>query len=301
MMNRQQTASDMIGEGNLRPQTLLENYLSVALNLRKCSVMTVPAEFPDAEAVAMAIDLACISDYQELAAEKDIKKKTKLIQKFKQRLREAYQEEVRKSSSYTSHIKWTNRLDLRVFEVEVRPTVRELFIYTAKDVKNKLDELSASRTLIREQFLRSLRKPMPRSAVVYPEEYFPDYVFRVAELLGYPKCCIEAYIEGRREGYVLAEDRASRQIRTGRAQGLAPEPYAYFVKDFIPCVPSCANAAAVGHRFFEEFGQFDKGLQESYSQCLKTNVANVESYIERIAAHKEKMKAQAQELGIMTM
>ena len=128
-MDRQQTASDLINERNLKSQTLLEDYLSVAVDLRKCSQMTVPAEFPDAEAIAKAIDLACISDYRKLVQEPDMKKKTKLIERFKRKLRDAYQEKTRDSSSYRSHVMWTGHLDLQTFEVEVRPTVRELYIY----------------------------------------------------------------------------------------------------------------------------------------------------------------------------
>ena len=298
IMERQQTASDLINERNLKPQTLLEDYLSVTVDLRRCSLMTVPAEFPDAEAVARTIDLACISDYRKLVQEPDMKKRAKAIEGFKRKLRDVYREKMGVSSSYRSHVMWTDRLDLQIFEVEVRPTVRELYIYRDKDVKSRLEALSASRASFRERFLRTVHQPLSRSALVYPEEYFPEYVLGIGELLGYPKCCTEAYIEGRTKGNVSAEERASRQIRTGRAQGYAPEPYAYFVRDFIPCVPTCASAIAVGQRFFEEFGRFDSRLSEYYGQCLKANVANVESYIETIAAHKEKMKTQAQELGI---
>lgn len=298
MMDRQRTASDLINERNLKPQTLLEDYLSVAQGLRKCSLMTVPAEFPDAEAIAKAIDLACISDYRKVVLESDMKKRAKSIERFKRKLREVYQETTKNSSSYRSHIMWTSRLNLQIFEVEVRPTVRELYIYMDRNVKNRLESLSASRVSFREQFLRSLRQPLSRSILAYPEEYFPEYVLGIGELLGYPKCCTEAYIEGRTKGNVPAEERASKQIRTGRAQGSEPEPYAYFVRDFIPCVPTCGSAIPVGQRFFEEFSRFDSGLSEYYGQCMKANVTNVESYIERIAAHKEKMKAQAQELGI---
>jgi len=298
IIDRQQTASDLINERNLKPQTLLEDYLSVAVDLRKCSLMTVPAEFPDAEAIARAIDLACISDYRKLVLEPDIKKRAKLIERFKRNLREAYQEKTRDSSSYRSHVMWTGHLNLQIFEVEVRPTVRELYIYRDKDVKSRLEALSTIRASFRERFLRTVHRPLSRSVLAYPEEYFPEYVLGIGELLGYPKCCTKAYIEGRTKSNVPAEERASRQIRTGRAQGYEPEPYAYFVRDFIPCTPTCASAIEVGRRFFEEFGRFDGRLGEYYGQCLKANVANVESYIETIAAHKEKMKTQAQELGI---
>lgn len=298
IMDRQNTALELISEKNLKPQTLLEDYLSVAMGLRRCSLITAPAEFPDAEIIARAVDLACISDYHKLVSEPDMRKRAKLMESFKRRLREVYREKLSDSSSYRSHISWTTRLDLQIFEVEVRPTVRELYLFKDMDVMRRLKALSASRTSFRERFIKAARQPLSRSALAYPEEYFPEYVRGIGELLGYPKCCTEAYIEGRTGSNVPAEERASRQIKTGRRQGLEPEPFAYFVKDFIPCVPTCASAAAVGKKLFEEFSRFDGRLGECYSQCLKANVANVESYMETIAAHKERMRAQAQQLGI---
>lgn len=301
MMNKQQTAFDLLDEESLWPQTLLENYLTVALGLRKCSLMTIPAELPDAEAIAKAVDLACVSDYRKVALERDAGKKRKLIRKFKDKLREAYEQSLRNSPSYRSHIAWTTRLGIRIFEVEVRPTVRELFLYLDSHLKSTLQELSANRALFREKMLRSLTEPLPHSVAAYPEEYLPEYVLCVGELLGYPRCCTEAYVEGRTRGKVLAEERASKQIKTARAQGIDPDFYAYFVKDFMPCTATCSNAATVGRRFCDGFKHFDDRLSEFYVRCLKANVASVESYLERIAAHKEKMKFKAQELGIPTL
>lgn len=301
IVNRQQTASDLLNEKNLRPQMLLENHVSVALELRRCSLTTIPAEFPDADAIAKAIDLTCIQDYRKVSLETDVRQKAKLIRKFRDKLRKAFQENIRNAPSYVSHVAWTNRLNLQVFEVEVRPTVRELFLYRNGDAKSTLAELSARRTQLREELLRSIREPLPRSVAAYPEEYSPDYVLRIGELLSYPKCCIEAYVKGRTKGNVLAEERAFRQIRTLRSQGLEPDLYAYFTKDFIPCNPSCVNAVASGRKLAQGLENFDHRLYEFYIQCLKTNITNVESYVERIEAHKEKMKALAQELGIQTL
>jgi len=299
--NREQTASTLLDEKNLRPETLLENYLSVALSLRVCSLMTIPAEFPDADAIARAVDLACIDDYRRISSETDVRKKARSIQEFKDRLREACQEKIRSSLSYRSHIAWVDRLSLQVHEVEVRPTIKELFFYKDKDTERRLEELSKSRIEFRKKFLRNLRKPLARSTAAYPEEYSPEYVLRAGELLGYPKCCVEVYVQGRTNGNVAAEERASRQIRIGRAQGVEPELYAYFVKDFIPCIPTCSNASAVGQKLSEGFRQFDNRLGELYVQCLRENVSGIESYAERIEAHREKMKAQAQQLGIKTL
>ena len=263
MMNKQQTAFDLLKEGTVWPQTLLENYLTVALGLRKCSLMTIPAELPDAESIAKAIDLACVSDYRKVALERNAGKKRKLIQGFKNKLREAYEQSLRNSSSYRSHIAWTNRLGIQIFEVEVRPTVRELFLYLDSHLRSTLQELSARRAMLREEILRSLTEPLPHSVVAYPEEYSPEYVLRVGELLRYPRCCTKAYVEGRTRGKVLAEERASKQIKTARVQGIEPDPYAYFVKDFMPCTPTCSNVATVGRTFLRGSSTSTTGFPNS--------------------------------------
>jgi len=299
--NKEQTASDLLQEKNLRPQAVLENYLSVAMNLRECSLITIPAEFPDADAIARAIDLACVHDCRRIISETNIGKRAKLIQKFKNKLRKVCREKTGNSPSYMSHVAWVSRLGLQVFEVEVRPTIWELFFCNDMDARRRLEELSTVRASFREKFLRDAHEPLPRSVLAYPEEYLPDYVLRIGELLGYPKCCSEEYVQGRRKGNVLAEERASRQIKVGRAESVQPEPFVYFVKDFIPCTPTCSNAAAIGRRLYEEFSRFDNKLGEFYTQCLKANLASIESCAERIEAHKEKMKAQAQQLGIQSL
>jgi len=299
--NKEQTASDLLQEKNLRPQAVLENYLSVAMNLRECSLITIPAEFPDADAIARAIDLACVHDCRRIISETNIGKRAKLIQEFKNKLRKVCREKTGNSPSYMSHVAWVSRLGLQVFEVEVRPTIWELFFCNDMDARRRLEELSTVRASFREKFLRDAHEPLPRSVLAYPEEYLPDYVLRIGELLGYPKCCSEEYVQGRRKGNVLAEERASRQIKVGRAESVQPEPFVYFVKDFIPCTPTCSNAAAIGRRLYEEFSRFDNKLGEFYTQCLKANLASIESCAERIEAHKEKMKAQAQQLGIQSL
>jgi len=299
--SREQVALDLLGETHLWTQILLEDYLSVALGLRNCSLVTIPAEFPDGEAVAKSIDRVCVSDYRRVVSERDIARKRKLIQQFKDKLRKTYEETIVTFSSYNSHVAWANRLGLQVLEVEVRPTVRELYLHKELGIRRAIEKLSKERDSFRERLIRSSGGSLPQIAFAYAAEYSPEYVLRIGELLGYPKCCIGAYVEGRRQGNVLAEERASNQIRTMRKQGAEPDPHAYFSKDFFPCTPVCENAGAVGRRLREGFAQFDHRLSESYVECLKTNVAIVESHLEKMAIHKARMTVQAQELGIRSL
>lgn len=292
------TVADLLNEKHLRPQTILENYLTVALNLRRCSLMTIPAELPDADTISREIDERCISDFTQLTQERDIKKRLKAVRSIKEKLRKTYLEEIKASPSYSSHIAWIKRLGVQMLEVEVRPTVREHFIFKQKETKDRIENLTRKRLAFRGEFLKHVDQNTPRSLAAYPEERFPEYLMGIGELLGYPQCCITAYIEGREEGRLTAEQRAATQIADLRSEGSEPDIYVYFSKDFIPCAPNCFGASAVGRRVHEMLSSVDDRLPGIYLQCLKGNVERVGSYVESIQAHKAKMEIRSRELGI---
>ena len=292
------TVSDLLSEKTLWPQMLLEDYLTVALDLRKCSLMTIPAELPDADSLSRRIDEKCISDLKGVTQEKDVKRRMKMIRVARDKLRKAYLEEIKSSLSYKNHISWIKRLGLEVFEVEVRPTVREYFVYKRKEIKNRIEYLTRKREKFREEFLRHVDQSIPRSIVAYPEERFPEYLTEIGELLAYPKCCVRAYIEGRAEGRPSAEQRAATQIVDSKARGFEPDIYAYFSNDFIPCLPMCSNASAVGKEIHQTFSGLSDRLSQVYVQCLKGNIETVGSYMQRIQAHKMEIERRSRELGI---
>lgn len=277
---------------------LLEYYLTVATGLRRCSLVTIPAEWPDAEDISRRIDDACIEDFKQLAHERDVIRKMKMIRSVKEKMRKISLAEIRSSLSYNSHISWINRLRLEVFEVEIRPTVRELFIYKEKDMKLRLENLMRKRLRFREEFLRHAGQSTPRSIAAYPEELYPEYLTEIGGLLAYPACCVKAYIEGREQEKPSAEQRAAAQISDIRALGLEPDVYAYFSKDFIPCSPTCVNASALGGNFHQGLATVDGRLSEFHLQCLKKNVDAVGSYVQRIEEHRAKISLRSRELGI---
>lgn len=289
---------DLLNERNLSPHTFIEDYLTVALDTRKCALMTIPAELPDADTISRRIDEKCASDFSQLTRERDVKKKLKMIRSLKEKLRKAYLEETKASSSYNSHTAWMKRLGLGVFEVEIRPTVREHFILKHKETKKQIEALTRKRLIFREEFLRHADPTTPKSLLAYPEERFPEYLIGIGKLLEYPPCCISAYIEDRNEGRITAEQRAATQITDFRAQGTEPDMYTYFSKDFIPCSPTCSSASAIGRKIHQTLEEIDNRLSEIHFQCLKSNVERVGSYVESIQAHKTKMEIRSRELGI---
>jgi len=297
----QAAVTDLLSEKILWPQMLLEDYLTVAIGLRRCSLATIPAEWPDAETISRRIDEACIGDFRQLAQERDVKKKMKMIRSVKEKMRKTSLEEIRSAPSHKSHISWINRLGLEAFEVEIRPTVRELFMYKEKDTKGRIENLMRKRQRFREEFLKHVDQSTPRSIAAYPEERYPEYLTEIGGLLAYPACCVKAYIEGRREENLSAEQRAAAQISDVRASGLEPDAYVYFSKDFIPCSPTCVNASAVGGKFHQALAALDGRLSDFHLQCLKKNVDAVGSYVQRIEEHKAKISLRSKELGIETV
>jgi len=291
-------AQDLLNERNLSPHTLIEDYLTVALNIRKCSLMTIPAELPDSDMISKRIDEKCAAEFSQLARERDVKKKLKMIKSFKESLRKAYLEETNASSSYKSHSTWAKRLGLEVFEVEIRPTVRENFIVKCKEAKNQVDALTRKRLRFREDFLRHADATTPKSLLAYPEERFPEYLIGIGKLLEYPSCCVSAYVEDRSEQRTTAEQRAATQVEEFKAHGKEPDIYTYFSKDFIPCSPTCPSAAAIGQKIHQTLKEIDKRLSETHIQCLKNNVERVSSYVENIQTHKTKMEVRSRELGV---
>ncbi len=296
--NAYATVTDLLDEKNLWPWTLLEEHLALALNLRSCSLITIPANLPDTDSISRRIDEKCISNSSQLMKETNTKKRLKLIRSAKEKLRSTYDEEIKASPSYTSHLAWTRRLGLELFEVEVRPTIREHFLYSKKDTRKRIENLTRKRVAFREEYMKRSHPSTPRIVAAYPEERFPEYLNEIGQLLGYPQCCIKAYIEGREEGSLTAEKRASSQIENLLPLGVEPDMFVYFSEDFIPCSPTCSKASDIGRRFHQTFTALDDRLSAFHIQCLRHNVERVASYIRTIEAHQERIQARLRELGI---
>jgi len=277
-------------DGNILPRIKIENFLTVSLGLRPCSLMTLPAELPDAAAIGGAIDGQIFPKLRGVRSESDPRKKLRLIEALKKDMRLAYDKTVKGSEQYKSLRSWAERLSLRNVAVSVRPTVEELYIFREDDIGKRLRRLMKDRERYRAEAIAGAKPGMERARYVYPEEFKAPWLREIGEALGYPKCCVEAYAADRERG-VNVETRASQQLKEAEGIG-AVNPFTYFVGYFFPCSPSCGEASAKGATYHKSLGDLQPSLGEMYSKLVVENMERVRQQPEII----EKYKARAESL-----
>lgn len=287
----------------------LENYLLVVLGLRPGSLTLFPAELKDGAVIGVIVDEIFRERHHRRAArsssglsgffsrlkeifglgftvEDSLKYKSDLIRK-------ALTEVLAESSSYKAHKVWAADLGLKSYEVEVRPSVREFYLYREDTVFKTIRKIVDRRRMIWDEVRRGVRRIEPGMIGMFPEETDREFIETVGSLLGHPSCCIERYVEDRLSGKMSPEFRASRQIKQSRSEGINVDPYAYYVKDFLPCEPTCRQAASLGRQAHQVLGKLDPRLAELYYQRLLQNMALIERYPELLEDHYHKLKARS--------
>ncbi len=274
-----------LDEDLVMPRARIEAFLLVALGIKPLSIITVPGELVDGRDLGQAID----DRYQMTVAQG---KEGGLYQKlwyryhavierplaFKQRLiRKAYEDIVTVSASYRAHLRWAKQLDLMVFDWEVRPSIHELYFYKSPTVGEELRQLMAERQQLKREAWAKVTRNTPISLLVYPEEQSAPYLIRLGRLLGYPDCCVQAYVRDR-AGDDNVEARAARDLHLHTTISGIPEPWPYFVKDLFPCSPTCAHGTEIGKEALNALHVLSPQVAEVYRQLLKENQEMVRSY-----------------------
>jgi len=286
----------MLDESLLLDHVKTEDYLMVALEIRPCSFLTIPAEFQNGDELGRKMDELCREDFQAvLSAAAD--RKGVLIHKLKKRIQESFKKVVYASAVYEAHMKWSRKLFLQIYDVEVRPSIHELYLFKNSKIKKELRRLMNVRNAAREKAALSMDVTQRRTSLAYPEELSSEYLVSVGKLLGYPFCCVERYIHDRLHGDVDVETRASRQVEELRKREEEPDVYAYFVRDFFPCEPRCRSASAVGRKTFDLLSGVNPKLGDLYLECVRRNVEMVEKYPDLIRQYREKLKKRAEKLS----
>jgi len=286
-------SEDLLNEPLLLDHVKTEDYLTVALGIRSCSFLTIPAEFPDGNEMGRKIDELCMEDLQTvLNATPD--KKGVLIRKLKMKIRKSFEEVVFASSAYKAHIEWSKKLCLQTYDVEVRPSIRELYLFRSLSVKKELGRLVSVRNAARERAMLSMSVSKKKASLAFPEELSSNYLVSVGKLLGYPSCCVQRYVNDRLLEDVGVEMRASRQVKELQEDEEAPNVYAYFARSFFPCEPRCRSARGMGRRTFDLLSDVNPELGDLYFECLRRNVEMVERYPELIRQYSEELKKRAQ-------
>jgi len=275
---------ELIGDTRLLTRVKVENYLLVHLGLRPCSQITLPAELPEAEAMGAAIDERVYQHMRRLSAMTDPKRRRAAIDTVKRELRTAFEEIVEASDRYRAHMEWARALGLRSLRVEVRPTVRELYLFRDRDVGRRLRRLMRRREELRRQALRHPSPDMGRVQFAYPEEFQGTWLREMGELLGYPGCCVKRYASDRERG-ISVEERAARQIGEAEQRGEV-DPLAYFIAYFFPCSPDCEAALSRGRDCRERLREIVPDLGNLYEAEAAENLDRVRRQPDLIARYR---------------
>lgn len=187
-------------------------------------------------------------------------------------------------------MRWSRRLSLQTVDVEVRPSIHELYVFKNSAVVEQLRRLAVLRAVARKEFASSKGFVSSRTSLAYAEELSSDYLNSAGKLLGYPLCCIKAYVNDRLGGEVNVEARASMQLRQIDEEMRQLSVHAYFVRNFFPCHPTCRNANEVGGSAFRLLTDANSRLGALYFECLRKNATNVEESPELSQLYRQKME-----------
>jgi len=266
-----------------------EGCLMVALGVRPCALVTIPAELPDGTKLGREIDALCAEDLRRVT-EAPAEKKPFLIPKLRSRIQESFRKVVLSSAAYKAHLSWSKKLSLQILDIEVRPSIHELYLFKNPAVGKQLKKLIALRAAARKELAFPKGFVATRTSLVYAEELSADYLHSAGELLGYPPCCVKSYVDDRLGGGVNVETRASTQLRQTDEGVKQLSIYAYFARNFFPCHPQCRNAIEIGGSAFHQLTDVNPKLGAIYLQCLRENAKTVEEYPELTQQYKQKME-----------
>ena len=287
--------AEFMAEEVIPLRTKFDDYLPVALGVRRASQIIVPAELPDASILGATIDDRfrqkmrgrrlpgeSLQDFIKGKVGKYWRRNQVQEVRYRmQALRDLYADVVAKSHSYEMFMKWADKLGLDRKELESRPTIREIYFYTDPSVATELDVLQDLRKDIRYERMRTPPGNAPVYARAFPEEVNTTYLKKLGSILGFPLCCIDRYVFDRESGVLTPEVRASNQLEHMEKPD-DYDPHAYFTKDFFPCQPDCASASELGKAMYGKLSEIDPDVARKFRDHLENNVILVRQYPEII-------------------
>jgi hypothetical protein len=262
----------------------IENYLLIDLGVRPCSQTTLPAELPNSQAMGSAIERIMSPRMGLLQRETDPRRRMAAIKALRKAMSDAYDKVVEGSEECRSHISWAKSFRLRNKVVEVRPTIRELYLFRDKETERMLDKLMKERQRLKERAYARASPETEKIHLAYPEEFEGSWLREMGRTLGYPDCCVKAYASNRERG-INVEKRAARQIEDmGQHDGV--DPFSYFVGYFFPCTPNCEEASSLGRESQRLLSDLDNSLGELYKTLVAENLERVKHQPELLAKHR---------------
>ncbi len=264
----------------------VENLMLVSLGLRPCSQTTIPAELPSGPLMGETIDERFKPKMEKLRLIRDQKAKIREIGAMRKGMASAFDELVEDSMECKLLSDWAKKLSLKVDQVEVRPTVHELYLYRNRETLRELQRLIQERGKLR---VEAVRKPDPSKGqlqFIYPEEFNGDWIKRMGHLLGYPDCCVERYASDREHG-VNAEARAATQLKE---LDIPPDQRVYFVSYFLPCSPTCQKAREMGELYNQNLLEALPEAGKVYESITAENMDRVRRQPEIINDYLSKLR-----------
>lgn len=304
----------LLNEAGISARVLWEGLLLPVLGLRPAGALYVPGELPDAGEIMRSVG-QLFTERVQLGSGRGSTPVRFLLDRalltvyrlilppafYRAKVAEmSFNDILEKVHSYQAHLSWAETLGLRVYQVSARPNAREVFFFADPATRRQLEAATAVRHRVRRRTLRHLDAAKVRTFMVYPEELSPEYVELMGKVLGYPECCIKAYIHDRQNESFYPEVRAARQL--GEVQVGPEPPYAYFARNFVPCRPDCPEASAIGRRAAASLQEVDPRLGRAYLDGLVRNREAIRRAPELIAKREKVIAAhlgQAAEAGSM--
>lgn len=286
---------EFMAEEAIPLKTKFDDYLPVALGVRRASQIVMPAELPDASILGATIDErfrqkmsghrlpgeSLQTFFKDKVGKYWRRNQAQEIRFRMDTLRDLYADIVQGSHSYQTYLKWMDRLGLKHKELESRPTIREVYLFTDPEVAPELEELQDLRKDIRYERMRTPPGGGPIYSRAFPEEQHAAYLKKLGSILGFPLCCVDRYVFDRESTVLSPEVRAANQLEHLEEPD-EYDAYAYFTKDFFPCQPDCENASEIGKIMYEKLLEISPEVAEAYKRHLEENVELVKRYPEII-------------------
>jgi hypothetical protein len=277
---------ELLHDSLVAPRVAVENLMQVSLGLRSCSQTTIPAELPSGPSMGEKIDARFKPRLEKLRSTQDQKAKIKEIGEIRKGMATAFDDLVEGSAEYKSLSRWAKKLDLRVNQVDVRPTVHEFYLYKEKETLKELQRLMQERGKLR---VDTVKKPDPSRGQLqfaYPEEFNGAWIRRMGRLLGYPDCCVDRYAMDREQG-INAEARAATQLKELTTN---PNPHAYLSSYFFPCSPTCVKAVEKGELYHHKLSEELPEAGEAYEVIIVENLDRVRRQPEIISEYLNRLR-----------
>ena len=269
-----ETLDELLADEHILNRVKLEGLLLPYMGLRPISQITIPAEFPSGLEMGQRIDRAVKPQIERLQAITEPRAKVQVIQETKKLMETQFKTVVEDSDPYRAYYSWSDRLGLKSKQVQVRPTVHEMFLFKDGREGRALSKLIKDREKLRVKVQRRPDPRMQRVRFAYPEEFNAKWINRMGKLLGYPDCCIKQYAQDRRKG-VNVEIRAATQLAEVLNEEKNVDAHAYILGFFFPCRPDCPKSTEKGFRWLDEFSKMDERLGEMYADLLGVNATMV--------------------------